>query len=144
MCGKKQWQLMFSGQSEKSIEQHSQAGGIVNILFTMCADDEIRFTLDPMALSRIRCADAVAKALQDFAHRRAYLDYRIRPYALRKQIPARVLGVWKIDIADVIDNAPVDLFRNTSVKTTISRFHVKNGDMAPLGGNHTKTGICIA
>jgi hypothetical protein len=44
-----------------------------------------------------------------------------------------MLRVGQVDVADMVNDFPIDLLGNALVETAISRLHVKEGDFAPLG-----------
>ena len=44
----------------------------------------------------------------------------------------------------MVDNPPIDLFRYPRVKAAISRFEVKDGDLATLGGDAGQAAVRIA
>ena len=60
------------------------------------------------------------------------------------QIPARMLRVRHVHIADDVHNASVCLFWQTLVFATVSCFHMEDRDMKPLGTNYAQAGVGIA
>ena len=60
--------------------------------------------------------DAGAIVIEHFFHRRAALDDRLRSQAFVEQVAAGVFGQRHVDVADVIDDLAIDLFRHALSK----------------------------
>src|SRR5258708_33670558 len=124
--------LAYSGKRRQQIVE---AMWVVDILLTMCADQEI-FILPKFQFPQYpRFSDLWHVMIQNFTHRRAGFDHGFRTHAFRKEIPASVLRIRQIDIADVVDNPAVYFLRDAFVKTSIARLHVKYRDFAALRRN---------
>ena len=112
----------------------------------MCADDEILALRNSHRLENLRCVALHLRHLlrQHLQHRRTGLDDLIRRQTFAQEIFARNARIAQIDVADVIHDLAVRLFRNALVKTTVSRLHVEYGNVALLRRNRAQTAIRIA
>ncbi len=82
--------------------------------------------------------------LKYLLHGRPSLDCSFRANTFRNQEPTRVFRIGEVDITNMINNAPIDLFWNAIVKATIPCFHVKHWNFSPFRSDRSKAGIRIA
>ena len=82
--------------------------------------------------------------VKNLVHRTPRLDDAIRRQPLFQQVFAGDAGIGQVDIADVIDDSPVDFLGNTLIEAAIACFHVKNWNLATLGGDGCQATVCVA
>ncbi len=117
---------------------------VIDVFLAVDADAEVLPGRQVQPLEHVGRRDPLAVRVQHLALGRTGLDDLVRGQAFRQQVPARVLRVGQVDVADVVDDAPVDLLGHPHVEATVSGFHVEDGDLAPLGGNHRQGAVGVA
>ena len=100
------------------------------------------FTAEPFEHGRTRRSWPVVR--QDLEHGAAGLDHPVRRQALAKQILARDIAVGQVDVADMIDDVPVDFLGHPLVEAAVTGLHVEDGYLASFGGNRRQATVGIA
>ena len=60
-----------------------------------------------------------------------------------EQVAARMLGIHKVVVRYVVNQAPIDLLRYILIEGSVSCLHVEYGDLHPLGHNGGNGTVCI-
>lgn len=110
--------------ARQACEKGSQTLGRVDVLLPVRAHEEVFAFFEPLVRQDRRRVDAVAIGVQHLSHRRARLDDAARMKALGQQITSCMLGVYEIEVADMIDEPAVGLLWHVEVETSVARLHV--------------------
>src|SRR5438477_6221614 len=102
----------------------------------MQRDQEITPWRERKPRQYVGCADQRLRATNNFENRVAGDEDPLARNAFAQQILPAALGIRHQDVAAVIDDAPIDLLRHPIVVTAVSRLHVENGYVEPLGYHH--------
>ncbi len=137
-------QLVLGTQRRQRFEQARKAGLVVDVLFAMQADGEVFLLLQFECFKNPGSFDLLCLRGQDLLHRRAGLDDRLGADALGEQVAAGMLGVDEVDVAHVVDDAPVHFLWHALVERAVAGFHVEDGNLASLGGDRREAAVGVA
>src|SRR5689334_21262358 len=82
--------------------------------------------------------------VKDLAHVGAGLDDAIRRNALRAQISSCMFAQHKIDVADVVDDLPVEFLGNALVEAAFARLHMKYRYLSTFGRDGAEPRVRVA
>src|SRR5947209_1432888 len=110
----------------------------------MQRDQEITLWREREPCHYAGCRDQRLRATDNFENRVAGdEDPRSRNTFAQQILPA-ALGIRHQYVAAVIDHPPIDLLRYAIVETAVSRLHVENRYVEPLGYHHAQAAVGIA
>lgn len=133
----------FSNGCETSF-QVAELNRVINVFLSMGTDQEKFTRFQVQAVHDIRRLDPVPVMGQHLEHGRAGFDDPDRGESFLQQVFPGNGAVGQIDIADMVDDFPVDLFRYPLVKTAVAGFHVKYRNLATLGRVCGQAGVGVS
>ena len=137
------WHIIFLCHLIDSSKQTHKILLCINVFLAMCREQNILSFLKSKLRMNITSFNLCQVLVQHLCHRAtSYICTLLRQSTI-SQISTSMLTVSHIHIADDIHDATVSLFWQTLVLTTITCFHVENGDMQALCTNHTQAAISI-
>lgn len=115
----------------------------VNIFLPVGGKQDILPLFQPQPLVDARRLNLGQVGPQHLRHRGARHESALLGQAALRQIPPGVLGVSQVYVGDDVHNPAVGLLRQAFVLAAVSRLHMENGDVEPLGGDGGEAGIRI-
>src|SRR5262245_42559357 len=92
--------------------------------------------------------------IRDFYLRQIVVEYFIHWTAglnnlsgrkpLSKQMLARNAAIRQIDVRHMVNDSAIGLFGDALIEAPIACLHVKDRDLAPLGGDHREAAVGVA
>ncbi len=128
----------------KAGQQLLQARRIVHRLLAMRADDEIGLGLQCESSQNAGGFNGSLVMGQDLGHGRADGEDAVFRQTLGQEKPAGMLAMGHVDVAQMIDDAAVDLLRDTEIEATVAGLKMEDRDAAALRRDHRKAGIGVA
>src|ERR1035438_3010743 len=116
---------------------------IVNVLFPVRADYEILALPHTKPVEHIRLAYLRQVIVQNFVHRTARLNDSVRGNTFSEKVLARDITVRQIDVANVVNDAPIDLFRYSVVEAPVPRLHMEYRNLPSLCRNGRQAAVGI-
>ena len=144
MCGIDDRQLVAFRDLVQGVHEREEMAFVVNVLFPVRRDQDIPVGRQSELVQGLAGADAIHMLPEDLTHRRAGDEDVFLADAFRQQVAAAVLGVGQVDVADVVDDLAVDLFRHVLIKAAVAGLHVEDRDLEALGGNSGEGAVGVA
>ena len=91
----------------------------------------------------ITCFNLVQIVVQHLGHGAASYEGALLRQSTLHQIPTCMLRIAEIDVADDVYDAAVRLLRQALILAAVSRLHMENRNVQPLGANHRKAGVGV-
>ncbi len=131
-------------QRVQRIEQVAQRRRRIDVLLAVRTDQKVTTRLEAMGREHVRLVDLREIEIQHLAHVRPGLDDGFGPDALGQKIPSGVLRQHHVDVRQMIEDLPVDLFRDALIEAAVAGLHVEHRDLPSLGRNHRHARIGVA
>src|ERR1035438_6951601 len=122
MYGDNHRQLIFRSDALQNTNQVLKLFWRVNVLFAVRTHHEITIFSQAEPRQGVGAVDFLAIVCEHFVHGTAGLDDPVWRDSLAQEIFARDVAVWQIDVADMVDNLPVDLFGYPVVEAAVPGF----------------------
>ncbi len=116
----------------------------IDVFFPVRRNDKIFFFFKSQLLQNRGLLNFRQVMHQHLIHRTARFDDSVGRQPFPQQVFPRNGAVRKIDIRNVIHDFAVAFFGNALVETSVTRFHMENGNVPLLGCNGAKARVGIA
>src|SRR5690606_2332464 len=114
------------------------------VLGAMQRDEEILFRLDSQTRKNITCLYLRSIEVEHLFYRIARDENAVAGNPFSKQICAATLGIGHQDIAAMVDDAAVYLFRNAVIEAAVACFHVVDRNTHTLRDHGEKAAIGVS
>src|ERR1044072_4077890 len=107
----------------------------------MDTDNKVPPTLELEHLQDLRLLNPRAIVGKHFKNRTASLDHPFRRQSLTQQIVPRVVTVGQVDVADMVNDPPIELFRNSLIETAVPCLHVEYRNLQTFRDNRSQATV---
>ena len=144
MTGVKDRHIIGFGHCVDCGEQLDKIAVRVDVLLPVGGKQDVAAPGQPQTRMDIACLDFFKACPQNLRHGTADDERALLRHSALHQVPARMLRIAEIDVADDIHDAAVRLLGQAFVLAAVPRLHVKNRNMQTLRADHGKAGIGVA
>ena len=144
VAGVKDWHIILLCHGIDRCEQLDKIAVCIDIFLPMGREQNVLPLSQSQTLVDIARFDLVQIGVQYLGHGAAGHKGALLRQAALHQIPARVLRIAEIYIADDIHNASVRLLRQALVLAAVTRLHMENRNVQPFSADHRKAGVGVA
>ena len=143
VAGVKDWHIILLCHGIDRCEQLDEIAVCIDIFLPMGREQNVLPLSQSQTLVNIARFDLVQIGVQYLGHGAACHKGALLRQAALHQIPARVLRITEIDVADDVHNTAVRLLRQALVLASVTRFHMENRNVQPFGADHRKAGVGV-
>ena len=144
MAGVKDWHVVLLCHGVDRREQLDKIAIHINVFLPMSREQNVLSLGQSQALVDITCFNLVQIGVQHLGHGAASYEGALLRQSTLHQIPTCMLRIAEIDVADDVYDAAVRLLRQALILAAVSRLHMENRNVQPLGANHRKAGVGVA
>ena len=144
MAGVKDWHVVLFRHGIDRCEQLDKIAVCIDVFLPMRREQNVLSLGQTQTPVDITAFDLVQIGVQHLCHGTAGHEGALLWQSTLHQIPACMLRIAEIDVADDVHDAAVRLLRQALILAAVSRLHMEDRDMQSLCANHGKAGIGVA